>query len=161
MEVHVSSDDRNFIYNICQDITERIGTDLKGYASYSGYNLQNDYEFKVFQGDKDVTDKFKKRITFGEMLNLMYNFKGVKLYFQREDWIGTHNFLAADNSNGKNIFIALYHEDSRYKKGTQFFDDNGIPIIDSIPYIPTYDDMFIHSWIICDFETPKNYDEEE
>lgn len=160
MEVHISSDDRNFITNICNDVKDRL-TDLRGYACFSGYNLKNQYEYKVFKGTDDLTEKFPKRITFGEMINLMFQSKGLRLYFQREDWRGTHNFIALNDSDGRNLFIEKYYEDSRYKKGDQYFDEHGIPIRDAIPYVPTYNDMFIHSWIMCEFKERDSYEKKE
>ena len=160
MEVHVSSDDRNFVANICSDITDRL-KDLRGIACISGYNLSNQYEYKIFEGKDDITNKFPKRITFGEMINLMRQFKSGKLYFQREDWRGTHNYISLDDSDGRNLYIEQYYEDDRYKDGQQYFDECGIPLRDCKPYIPTYDDMFIHSWIICDFNGDTSYEEED
>ena len=160
MEVHISSDDRNFIANICSDINDRLTT-LKGYACYSGYNLKNQYEYKVFQGKDDLTEKFPKRITFGEMLNLMKQSKGLTLYFQREDWRGTHNFISLNDTDSRNLYLEYYYEDKRYNNNDQYFDEFGIPIRDCIPYIPTYDDMFIHSWILCDFSERDKHEKEE
>ena len=57
MEVHISSDDRNFITNVCNAVADRL-TKLKGYACVSGYNLKNQYEYKVFKGTDDLTEKF-------------------------------------------------------------------------------------------------------
>ena len=159
MEVHISSDDRNFVASICNDITDRL-QELKGYACYSGYNLTNQYEYKVFQGKDDLTEKFPKRVTFGEMLNIMRQSKGLTLYFQREDWRGTHNFIALNDSDGRNLYLEQYYEDRRYKDGEQYFDEHGIPLRDCIPYVPTYDDMFIHSWIMCDFRERDKHEEE-
>ena len=159
MELHISSDDATFVANVCSDIEERVGT-LKGYASISGYNLKNPYEFKVFKGQYDISDRFPKRMTFGDMINMMKNAHG-KFYFQREDWRNTHNFISLNNSDGRNLYIEQYYEDSRYKDGDQYFDENGIPLVDSKPYIPTYDDMFIHSWIVCDFDKGNVADDEE
>lgn len=160
MELHISSDDNNFVCNVCADMKERL-SNLRGYACISGYNPNNEYEYKVFHGTDDITSKFPKRITFGDMLNLMKQSKGVTLYFQREDWRGTHNFISIDDTDGRNLSIAYYHEDNRYKDGEQYFDENGIPIIDVIPYVPSYDDMFVHSWVICDFGLRENYENKE
>ena len=157
MEIHVSSNDRNFVYNTCQAINENL-KDLNGYACCVGCDAKNEHAYKVYISDKDVTDNFKKRITFGEMLDIMMESRGAKLYFQREDWIGTHNFVSLNNKNGRNMYLEIFHEDNRYD---QYFDDFGIPIIDSIPYIPTYDDMLIHSWILYDTFREPCADEEE
>lgn len=158
MEIHISTDDRNFATNICKDIEDRL-IELRGYASISGYNIKNEYEYKVFHGKDDITDKFPKRITFGEMLNMMRQSNAQSLYFQREDWRGTHNFLSMNQSNGANLYIEYLHEDSR--QPNQYFDEDGVPLADSIPYIPTYDDMFVHNWILCDFSERANYEKKE
>ena len=160
MEVHISSNDNNFVTNICNDIRDRL-SDLKGYACFSGYNFNCPYEYKVFKSKDDISSQFPKFITFGDMINLMKQSKGLKLYFQREDWRGTHNFISLNDSDGRNIYIEQFYEDKRYRNGDQFFDENGIPISDSKPYIPSYDDMFIHSWILCDFEKREQYEKEE
>ena len=147
MEVHISSDDRNFITNICNDVKDRL-TDLRGYACFSGYNLKNQYEYKIFKGTDDLTEKFPKRITFGEMINLMFQSKGLRLYFQREDWRNTHNCIAMNNSQVSELYLEIFYEDNRYAKGhEQKYEPNEIPI-DSHPYIPTYDDMFRYSWVV-------------
>ena len=43
--------------------------------------------------------------------------KGLTLYFQREDWRGTHNCVALNNSNVGELYIDIYYEDNRYAKG--------------------------------------------
>jgi hypothetical protein len=94
------------------------------------------------------------------MINLMRQSKGLTLYFQREDWRGTHNFIALNDSDGRNLYIEKYYEDNRYKEGDQYFDQYGVPMRDAIPYVPTYDDMFVHSWIMCEFKERDNHEEE-
>ena len=71
-----------------------------------------------------------------------------EIYFQREDWRGTHNCVALNNSNVGELYIDIYYEDNRYAQGYEMkYKDGEVPI-DVHPFIPTYADMFIHSWIV-------------
>ena len=71
-------------------------------------NLKNQYEYKVFHGKDNITDKFPKRVTFGEMLNMMRQSNAQSLYFQREDWRGTHNFISLNDTDGRNLYLEYY-----------------------------------------------------
>lgn len=148
MELHISSDDATFITGIYDYADDSLGS-LDGYASVCGYDSNMKMQHKVIIDRSDVGDKFPKRMTFGQMLDMMKQAGTTKIYFQREDWRGTHRCIALNNSNVKSLYIDEYYEETRVDKSSKPIGvrKNGVPF-DKRPYIPSYEDMFTHSWIV-------------
>ena len=148
MELHISSDDATFITNIFDYADDSLDS-LDGYASVCGYDSNMDMQHKVIINRSDIGNQFPKRMTFGQMLDMMKQAGTTKVYFQREDWRGTHRCIALNNSNVKSLYIDEYYEETRVDKSSKPIGvrKNGVPF-DKRPYIPSYEDMFTHSWIV-------------
>lgn len=148
MELHISSDDATYItgvYEYAEDNLDRVD----GYASLYGVDSNGQLQHKVLLNRSNVGLQFPKRLTFGQMLDMMLQAGQEKVYFQREDWRNTHQCVALNNFHPKNLYIDLYYEDERLHKDSKPLgvNKNGIPF-DKHPYIPSYEDMFAHSWIV-------------
>ena len=166
MELHISSDDANFITNIYEYADNEIES-LDGYASIYGYNMNMELQHKVIVNRTEVGKKFPKRVTFGQMLDMMKQAGTSKLYFQREDWRDTHHCIALNNFDIKALYIDEYYENTNLTKDSKPLGvkQNGVPF-NKRPYIPSYMDMFAYSWIVYYSEDAKTYikgneDEEE
>ena len=147
MELHISSDDATYITRVYEFAEDNIDT-VDGYVSLNGIDRNGKHQHIVQVDRSDIGEQFPKRLTFGQMLDMMKQAGFHDVYFQREDWRGTHNCVALNNSNVGELYIDIYYEDDRYAKGYEVkYEDGEVPI-DCHPFIPTYADMFIHSWII-------------
>ena len=159
MELHLSTDDATLATSVYEFAKEQIHR-VDGYASLAGKDRNGKFHHDVIIKRSKVGKKFPKTITFGQMLDMMKHAGANKIYFQREDWRGTHNCVALNNHNVGELYIDIFYEDNRYAKGfKQKYKENEVPI-DCHPYIPTYADMFIHNWMIYGDNT-EDYDYEE
>lgn len=160
MELHISSDDATYITSVYEFAEDNIDT-VDGYVMLNGTDRNGRHHQIVNVDRSDVGEQFPKRLTFGQMLDMMKQAGTEEIYFQREDWRGTHNCLALNNSNVGELYIDIYYEDNRYAKGYEMkYQDGEVPI-DCHPFIPTYADMFIHSWVVykkvdMDYEQKEN-----
>lgn len=161
MELHISSDDMTYItqvYEYAEDNLDRVD----GYASLYGVDRNGQLQHKVMVDRSDVGCQFPKRVTFGQMLDMMLHAGREKIYFQREDWRNTHQCVALNNFNPKNLYIDIYYEDDRLDKNSEPLgvNRNGIPF-DKHPFIPSYEDMFIHSWVVYKHNKKDGVNDEE
>lgn len=167
MELHISSDDATYITQVLEFAEDNLDM-VDGYVSLNGRDAKGEFHHKIQLNRSSVGKQFPKRVTFGQMLDMMKHAGTDNLYFQREDWRGTHNCIALNKQNASELFLEIYYEDDRYAKGfEQTYEDNNEIPIDCHPYIPTYADMFIHSWIIyrdddniIRYTEDNDYDEE-
>ena len=147
MELHISTDDATYLTSVYEFAEDNIDT-VDGYISLNGIDRNGKHQHIVQVNRSSVGEQFPKRLTFGQMLDMMKQAGMEEVYFQREDWRGTHNCVALNNSNVGELYIDIYYEDDRYAKGYEMkYEDGEVPI-DCHPFIPTYADMFIHSWIV-------------
>lgn len=148
MELHVSSDDATFMTSVYEYVEDSLET-VDGYVSLCGVDRNGKLQHKVMIDRTDVGSQFPKRLTFGQMLDMMKQAGKEKIYFQREDWRNTHQCVALNNFKPKNLYIDLYYENDRLDKDSKPLgvNRNGIPF-DAHPFIPSYEDMFVYSWIV-------------
>ena len=147
MELHISTDDATYLTSVYEFAEDNIDT-VDGYISLNGIDRNGKHKHIVQVDRSSVGEQFPKRLTFGQMLDMMKQAGNEEIYFQREDWRGTHNCVALNNSNVGELYIDIYYEDNRYAQGYEMkYEDGEVPI-DVHPFIPTYADMFIHSWIV-------------
>ena len=148
MELHISSDNANYMVDLFNHVTSNLD-EVDGYVSICGEDMNRELQHIVQVNRSDIGEKFPKRVTFGQMLDMMKHAGDCKIYFQREDWRNTHRCVALNNKEPKNLFIDEYYEDTRLSKDSEPLGVNkyGIPY-DKHPFIPTYEDMLIHSWIV-------------
>lgn len=163
MELHISTDDATFATSVYEFAEDNLDT-VDGYVSLYGTDRNGKLQHKVQIHRSHVGNQFPKRLTFGQMLDIMKQAGTDTVYFQREDWRNTHNCLALNNSNISELYLEIFYEDNRYAKGYKpKYESNEVPM-DSHPYIPTYADMFIHSWIVYgdkDNRYTEEYNDEE
>ena len=165
MELHISSDDATFITDIFDYADDSLNS-LDGYASVCGYDSNMEMQHRVVINRSDVGERFPKRMTFGQMLDMMKQAGSTKIYFQREDWRGTHRCIALNNTNVKSLYIDEYYEETRVDKSSNPVKvrKSGVPF-DKRPYIPSYEDMFTHSWVVYSSQNAtviyKNGDDNE
>lgn len=148
MELHISSDDPTFITGVFDYADDSLDS-LDGYASVCGYDTNMNMQHRVVINRSEVGERFPKRMTFGQMLDMMKQAGSTKVYFQREDWRDTHRCIALNNTNVKALYIDEYYEETRVDKASNPIKvrNNGVPF-DKRPYIPNYEDMFAHSWVV-------------
>ena len=162
MELHISTDDATYATSVYEFAEDNLDT-VDGYVSLYGTDRNGKFQHIVKVDRSDVGNQFPKRFTFGQMLDMMKQAGTEEVYFQREDWRGTHNCIALNNSNVGELYIDIYYEDNRYAQGYEIkYQDGEVPI-DCHPFIPTYADMFIHSWVVykkagMDYEQKESVD---
>lgn len=148
MELHISSDDVNYMTDLYEYAEDGLDT-VDGYVSINGRDRNGKLNHIVQINRSSIGNQFPKRVTFGQMLDMLKSVGSDELYFQREDWRGkTHNCVALNKQNSSELFLEIYYEDERYNKDYKpKYRGFEIPM-DSHPYIPTYADMFQHSWVV-------------
>lgn len=147
MELHISSDDATYITKVYEYAEDNLDT-VDGYVSLNGKDRNGKLNHIVQINRSSIGNQFPKRVTFGQMLDMLKSAGSDEVYFQREDWRGTHNCITLNKQNASELFLEIFYEDNRYDEAfkPKYFS-NDIPI-DSHPYIPTYADMLIHSWVV-------------
>ena len=148
MELHISSDDATYITSVYEFAEDNLDT-VDGYVSLYGTDRNGKLQHIVKVDRSNVGEQFPKRLTFGQMLDMMKQAGSTKVYFHREDWRDTHRCIALNNTNVKALYIDEYYEETRVDKASNPIKvrNNGVPF-DKRPYIPNYEDMFAHSWIV-------------
>ena len=161
MELHISTDDATFATSVYEFAEDNLDT-VDGYVSLYGVDRNGKLQHKIQIHRSNVGNQFPKRLTFGQMLDIMKQAGTDTIYFQREDWRGTHNCIALNNGNVSELYLEIFYEDNRYAKDFKpKYAENEVPM-DSHPYIPTYADMLIHSWIVYgDKNHLEDYNDEE
>ena len=148
MELHISTDDATYLTSVYEFAEDNIDI-VDGYVSLNGIDRNGKHQHIVQVNRSSVGEQFPKRLTFGQMLDMMKQAGSTKVYFQREDWRDTHRCIALNNTNVKALYIDEYYEETRVDKASNPIKvrNNGVPF-DKRPYIPNYEDMFAHSWIV-------------
>lgn len=161
MELHVSSDDATFMVDLYEYAEDNLNN-VDGYVSLCGRNRNGEFNHIVKIDRSSIGNQFPKRVTFGQMLDMLKSVGSDELYFQREDWRGkTHNCVTLNKQNASELFLEIYYEDERYDKNYKpKYKGFEIPM-DSHPYIPTYADMFQHSWVVYREEDAEIYEGDE
>ena len=160
MELHISTDDATYATSVYEFAEDNLDT-VDGYVSLCGFDRNGNLQHIVNVNRSYVGNQFPKRLTFGQMLDMMKQAGRTKIYFQREDWRNTHRMVALNNQDIKSLFIDEYYENTNLDKDSKPLGvrSNGVPF-NKRPYIPSYADMFTHSWIVYDDKAGDN-DEKE
>jgi hypothetical protein len=162
MELHISSDNANYMVDMFNYATSNL-EEVDGYVSVCGEDMNRQLQHIVQVNRSSIGDKFPKRVTFGQMLDMMKQAGTTQIYFQREDWRNTHRCVALNNREPKNLFLDEYYENTKLTKDSKPLGVNkyGIPF-NKHPFIPTYEDMLMCSWIVYgENQTYKRGDEDE
>lgn len=145
MELHISSNDFDFITDIFEEAYERM-EDVRGYCSLSGTNKEGKHYFGVNVEGKDFSKKMRIPVSFGQMLDMMKHVGPNTIYFKRDDWEGNHEAVFMDDFCGVHIISKSFFSD--ICQGEGWVDAYTKLYTESIPYIPNYEDMFEHGWYI-------------
>ncbi len=145
MEMHVSTDDFNYISKLYEEAKSSI-EDVEGYACIYGVNCQGLRDRKyVYKGEESSI--IPEKMSFGAMVDLMNN-EGADhlLVFQREDWIGTDIVLTLHSAMGMKYLEKHYYSemDSDYSKDSTVYK---LPT-HRIPYTPSAEDLFYYMWTL-------------
>lgn len=154
MELHISSNDFDYITDIFEIAHENLNY-MKGYCSIKGTDKKGENHFSVFVNGKEFSDKMKRPVSFGEMLDIMKHAGPNTMFFQREDWQGTPQAVFFDDRLGNQIISKGIMQPV---PGGDYVDyDTGL-YQQEIPYIPNYEDFF--SWGWCIYKIKNNVVEE-
>ena len=159
MELHISSNDFDYITSIFEEAKARV-PQVEGYCSINGTNALGKREYKVFVSKEDLTEAFKTPVTFGQMIDIMKQWPvGQRIYFQREDWQGTPEAVFLDGYYSKIPYISKCYmcpvSDDYY------VDEDTGTTIDDIPYIPSFEDMIHKGWYVYNYKKEKKYMEDD
>ena len=145
MELHISSNDFEFITDIFEEAYERM-EDVKGYCSLNGINKEGERYFGVNAEGKDFSKEMRTPVSFGQMLDMMKYVGPNTIYFKRDDWEGNHEAVFLDSISGINLISKCFLSD--VCQGDDWVNAYTNLYAGSIPFIPSYEDMFEHGWFI-------------
>ncbi|WP_022778284.1 hypothetical protein [Butyrivibrio sp. AE3009] len=145
MELHISSNDFDFITDIFEEAYERM-EDVKGYCSLNGTTKEGEHYFGVNVEGKDFSKEMRTPVSFGQMLDMMKYVGPNTIYFKRDDWEGNHEAVFLDNLCGVHIISKCFLSD--VCQGDGWVNVHTKLYTESIPYIPNYEDMFEHGWYV-------------